>query len=194
LHFRAAPSYLAQPYLASIAQKHGFSCNVSRLYQDCSRPCLPDLVDQPLPPNGNEPEERFDLRAALMQMQLDRQSSCERRRHGGVRKETLGDIGALTRQLDAESYADAFVAPRPWARLEVCGRGGHCSSLQISEGDRFAPTGDDQDGIRLVCKPDVQDLHPVLAAYAASEDMATALVECAGGGECRDPRRLQYDQ
>ncbi|BEJ11058.1 hypothetical protein CspHIS471_0104800 [Cutaneotrichosporon sp. HIS471] len=182
LHFRAAPSCLAQPYLASIAQKHGFSCDVARLFKDCSRPCLPDLVQQPLPPNGNEPEERFDLRAALMQMQLDRQSACERRRHCGVRHHSLGDIGTLTRQLDAESYADAFVAPRPWARQE------------ISEGDRFVPTADDQDGVRLVYKPDVQDLHPVLAAYDAAADVAAALVESAGGGLHRNLRQLHYDQ
>ncbi|KLT39860.1 hypothetical protein CC85DRAFT_250491 [Cutaneotrichosporon oleaginosum] len=183
LHFRAAPSYLVQPYLASIARRHGLACDVPRLFQDCSRPCLTDLLEQPLPPNGNEPEERFDLRAALMQMQLDRQFSCaRRRRHDGVDKRSLGEIGTLTRQLDAESYADTFVAPRPWARLEVC------------EGDRFMPSGDDQDGIRLVCKPDVQDLYPELAAYSASEEMAEALVECAGGSLSRASRRLHYDQ
>lgn len=56
------------------------------------------------------------------------------------------------------------------------------------------PTGDDQDGIKLVCKPDVQDLYAVLAGYSAAEDMAAALLECAGGGMRRNPRQLQYDQ
>ncbi|BEJ03339.1 hypothetical protein CcaverHIS641_0105140 [Cutaneotrichosporon cavernicola] len=84
--------------------------------------------------------------------------------------------------LDAESYADAFVAPRPWALQE------------ISECDRFVPTADDQDGVRLIYKPDVQDLHPALAMYDAAADVAAALVESAGGGLHRNLRQLHYDQ
>lgn len=77
------------------------------------QPAHPDLVDQPLPPNGNEPAENFDLRAAITQLQLDR---------GAAAQESLDDIGELSRladRLEAMSFADAFVAQRDWGRLEV---------------------------------------------------------------------------
>lgn len=120
LHFHSAPSYLAQPYLASIASKHGFTCDVPQLFHYCSQPCLPNLVEGPLPPNGNEPERRFDLRAAVTQMQLDRDSASGRRseRHSDV-SDRDHDLGDWVRRIDTESFADAYVTPRSWARLEV---------------------------------------------------------------------------
>lgn len=129
-----------------------------------------------------------------MQMQLDRKSSYERLRHRGVRHHSVGEIGVLARQLDAESYADAFVAPRPWACQEV--RGGHTSTanIQISEIDRFVPTPDDQDGIRLLYKPEVPDVYPVLARYGATAELAEALVVSAGGGLSHNLRQLHYEQ
>lgn len=73
-------------------------------------------MDQPLPPNGNEPAEVFDLRAAITQLQLDR----------GVAKEDsgedVGDLASLEQRFENMSFADAFVAQRDWGRLEVsCG-------------------------------------------------------------------------
>lgn len=77
------------------------------------QPNHPDLVDQPLPPNGNEPAENFDLRAAITQLQLDRGAAEEEAGHG------VGDLASLALRLENLSFADAFVAQRDWGRLEV---------------------------------------------------------------------------
>lgn len=109
LHFKPAPSYLAQPYLAAIAKHHGVRSPVALRQQ----PYNPDLVDLPLPPNGNEPAELFDLRAAITQLQLDR---------GAVEEDSgdvIGDLASLELRLENMSFVDAFVTQRDWGRLEV---------------------------------------------------------------------------
>ncbi|KAL1413540.1 hypothetical protein Q8F55_001314 [Vanrija albida] len=166
LHFRPPPAYLAQPYLAAVAAVHGVETDIARLYERASAPSRPELVEQPLPPNGNEPDAQFDLRAALTQLQLDRAALGLA---DSDEAEAVGELEGLRRRLDAASFADAYIAPRAWARIEV---------LEV---DRLAPGVDDEQGIAQLLKPDVQELFPTLAAYDRSEDIASALVSFAGG-------------
>lgn len=68
------------------------------------------------------------------------------------------------------------------------------ANSQTDEGDRCLPTNDDMDGIRQLCKPDVQSLHPTLAPYDAAGDIATSLVALSGGSMAPNLRQMQYDQ
>lgn len=114
LHFMSPPSYLAIPYLSAIAKQHGVERDVSKLKRQ--QPLHPDLIDRPLPPNGNEPAEIFDLRASITQMQLDRSLSID----GASEGIALADsMSSLATRLEAISFADAFVSQRDWGRLEV---------------------------------------------------------------------------
>lgn len=173
LHFFPPPSYLAQPYLAAIAAHHGVHADVANLYEQCAQPPL-DLVEQPLPPNGNEPAARFDLRAAVTQMQLDRSKVASR--CDVIQPDDVPSVGGLeladvVRRMEATSFADAFVAPRAWARMEV------------ADIDRLSPSSDDQNMPGILVKPDVQDLYPALGAgaYANTADMSGTLLHLAGG-------------
>lgn len=116
LHFRPPAAELAQAYLAAVATVHGVESDIGRLYERSLEPLRPELVNQPLPPNGNEPNAQFDLRAALTQLQLDRSAPAEL---GAEEAELVGELDALLLRLDATSFADAYIAPRAWARLEV---------------------------------------------------------------------------
>lgn len=116
LHFQPPPSYVAQAYLGAIAQRHGVSVDITQLYADCTRAPY-DLVAQPLPPNGNEPLELFDLRAAINQMQAHRGHASDRQDHR--RSHMCTDLVDLVRQIETLSFADARVAPRGWELMEV---------------------------------------------------------------------------
>jgi len=77
---------------------------------------LPDVLDQPVPPNGHEPLPYFDLRRAITQMQLDRGA---RQTPPVEPKSPNTDLKRMFRQLNSGSFADAFVSPRAWALMEV---------------------------------------------------------------------------
>lgn len=113
LHFQPPASYLAQAYLAAIAERHSIMVDVDAVYAG-SVCCGPDVVEGPLPPNGNEPAKHFDLRAAITQMQLDREA-----RPGRRQEVQIHDMVDLFVQLEALSVADAFVAPTAWEMMEV---------------------------------------------------------------------------
>lgn len=115
LHFHPASIPLARAYLSAIAKHHGVEDAVPKHLRQQPYHC--DLVDQPLPPSGNEPMETFDLRAAITQMQLDRGSVPEKG------PEDIRELSSLALRLENMSFADAFVSQRDWGRLEVglCG-------------------------------------------------------------------------
>ena len=121
LHFEAPPSYLAMPYLEAIALCEGVDSFIDYEHDQRNKPVL---LDQPLSPNGHEPLPYLDIRQAIMQLQLDRSgrtipSSENNKAH-------LDPEAALV-DLDTTSFADAFVAPRTWADIEV---GSSLSSIQ----------------------------------------------------------------
>ena len=166
LHFQPSPSYLAIPYLETIAVKEGIH-DIS-IATDIFRLCTSHNsrnLDQPLPPNGNEPLPSFDLRQAIMQMQVDRKSKVY-----NISTPRLPDeLTALFRLLDAASFADASVAPRDSARMDVV------------EVDRYEPTPDDELGIRPLEKGLVHDHRPTLAAFDRAGDISDMILYLAGG-------------
>ena len=110
MYFQPAPSYLAIPYLEAIAAKQGVDPrNATGLYHRCVVAHGPEL-DQPLPPNGHEPIQRFDLRRAITQMQLDRRA--------GDSSEPVKGVDEFS-HAETASFVDAFVAPRLSHRVEV---------------------------------------------------------------------------
>lgn len=116
LRFQPAPSYLAIPYLESIARSQGIKQQEygSRLYKK-SITYRPPITDQPLPPNGNEPLPYFDLRHAIMQMQLDRATTCD------IAQVSQPDMSLeeMHRAIETASWVDSNVSPRSWALLDV---------------------------------------------------------------------------
>jgi len=73
------------------------------------------LIEQPLPPNGNEPLPSFDLRRALMQIQMDR----GRFEAVSPLPDQPQDLTEAFTAIDNASWADAHVHPRPSALMEV---------------------------------------------------------------------------
>ena len=111
LYFHPAPSYLAIPYLEAVATAQGLdsSCAVD-LYRCCVVSDEADL-DIPLPPNGNEPLKRFDLRKAITQLQSDRLQPPS--------QATIPNTVDELHRAEVLSFADSFIGPKPSHFLEV---------------------------------------------------------------------------
>lgn len=118
LHFQPPKRQEAIAYLDSISRQSGIADSgyAECLYQR-SFATQPDLLDQALPPNGSEWLAHFDLRKAIMQMQLERGEMAE----GLDRPPDCGenDLQTAARKLDMTSFTDAWIEERPWARMEV---------------------------------------------------------------------------
>ncbi|ORY34106.1 hypothetical protein BCR39DRAFT_518512 [Naematelia encephala] len=168
LRFHPPPSYLAIPYLERIATRESITepRYAADLYESCMIKSSTDR-DQPVVPNGNEGLLHFDLRRALMQMQLDRQSSCGLPSTQTAVQET--ELGKLVRRLEIVSFADAFVAPRDWAKMDV------------TEIDRHESGADDELGVLALVKPELPDRICYLPAYDYSDEMASTLIDMSGG-------------
>jgi hypothetical protein len=114
LQFVPPPTHLAIPYLQAIVrheQLQGF--DVAALVHQCMS-AAPDLLDQPLPPNGHEPLPTLDLRRAIMQMQLDRGGSPQL---ASDFEEV--ELNHLAQRADVMSFVDAFVDERAWTIMQV---------------------------------------------------------------------------
>ena len=116
LHFRPPPSHLAIPYLETIALHENIRTAKlgARLYRGATS-LPPPLIEQPLPPNGNEPLPSFDLRRALTQMQMDR----GRFEAVSPLPDKPQDLTEAFTAIDNASWADTYVHPRPSALMEV---------------------------------------------------------------------------
>jgi hypothetical protein len=112
LRYRPVPAELAVPYLAAIAANEGVG-DVAGLYA-ASHSAPPDLLEQPLAPNGHEVIPTFDLRRAIMQMQLDRGGQAK-----GQSGMPVDGMEAVVAAFDARSYSNAFVQPRASSVIEV---------------------------------------------------------------------------
>ncbi|WVR07163.1 hypothetical protein IAU60_004204 [Kwoniella sp. DSM 27419] len=180
LQFRPPPSHIAIPYLSSIAIQEGCADGeaIPRLWRESMHRGGEVALDQPLPPNGNEPVPCADLRRAITQLQLDRGVNLEHAAEGHREDRLMvlagdveenDDLDVLARRFEATSYADAFVDLRPAAKLE------------LYEIDRHAPTADDELGPRLLVKPEMDDAYPVYAGSDISPIISGRLVGLAGG-------------
>lgn len=121
LQFKPPPRDQAIEYLSSLCSTLGIAIDdqeayVTDLYER-SIATSTGLLDRPGPPNGNEWVPYFDLRKAVMQLQLERghHSPTSHVEHDS----THDDLKNLARQLDMRSYADAYLDPRSWALMEV---------------------------------------------------------------------------
>lgn len=79
----------------------------------------PELLAAPGPPNGNEWLPHFDLRRAIMQIQLDRGDADAVSPGSDPVPHDQPDFAHTVRRLEMASYVDAHLDPRGWANMEV---------------------------------------------------------------------------
>ncbi|WWD17422.1 hypothetical protein CI109_101863 [Kwoniella shandongensis] len=173
LQYRPPPLHIAIPYLQAIAAQEAKSLpDLDAIVRESTHRGQDELMDQPLPPNGNERLPYFDLRRAISQLQLERGPSHPwdlPKQPPQEGRSDLDNLKGLLRRFDAVSYADAHVDLRPWAKMEI---------IDI---DRVSPCTDDEMGIHALIKPEIRESYPVLAGYDRSSDIAQSLIDLAGG-------------
>jgi len=76
----------------------------------------PQSLQTPGPPNGNEWLPSFDLRRAIMQLQLERGVPID---DFPSPAPDLDDLAMVFKRADLVSYTDAHLAERSWATMEV---------------------------------------------------------------------------
>ena len=185
LHFQPPSADLAISYLDHLARysgigQAGYAADLYRLSTVTPR----DVIDRPLPPNGNEPLELFDLRRAIVQMQLERDGNREVQVSTESPADTEPvDFGPVARTVELRSLADAL-SPPAWAVME------------IDEIDRYNTTPDDMVGIHQLVKPPLRDDRPYLGAvaYDRCTAIASTLQPLSPPAEVHDlpSRRARY--
>lgn len=120
LHFQPPSRAEAVSYLESISYQMGIDDGryASHLYERCTVR-QPDLLDQPLPPNGHEWLPYFDLRRAIMQMQLERGEAVEDAHKAVLGTSDAADLREVGRALEVKSFADAWIVANSATRVEV---------------------------------------------------------------------------
>ena len=140
----------------------------------------PQSLQTPGPPNGNEWLPTFDLRRAIMQLQLERGVPID---NVSSSEANIDDLAMALKRADAVSYTDAHLAERSWATMEVSRPDIQVpkADFQLSEIDRYEPTLDDQLGVKSLLKPGLPDHIPTLPAYDRTCEMASYLLDSVGG-------------
>ncbi len=132
LLFSPAPVDIATSYLQAIAQHEGAIIATSftrSLIQATRAVAIPEIhLDQPLPPGQHVIHDGVDLRAAIMQLQVDvasRQATTKTfRAESNVIPmadpfAALGDLAGCVGKLEALSAADAWLPVSLQTELEV---------------------------------------------------------------------------
>ncbi|WWC89456.1 uncharacterized protein L201_004380 [Kwoniella dendrophila CBS 6074] len=182
LQFRPPPSQIALPYLQAIATQEAKNANrsipdIQSVYEEAIHQ-KQDILDQPLPPNGNERIPYFDLRKAIDQLQLERGPPSSITGASSGQADLIGDeLAILAKQLEITSYTDAWVNPKYWMTAET------------TEVDRHYPTTDDQLGIHALIKPEIRESFPILAGYDYCDSISDTLIS-SGGGLLTAPKDL----
>ena len=194
LQFNPPPRELAIAHLGSVCEQLGLERDTDYLagLHDRSMVDPPRILQNPGPPNGNEWLPYFDLRRAIMQLQLERGVSLN---EAPPSEREAGDLEMLLKRAEVVSYTDAYLAERSWATMEVSRSIAWYESKliwQLSEIDRYVPTPDDQLGIKTLLKPELPDHIPILPAYDRTTEISSCLLLCQGG--TRLPDDLLYDQ
>jgi hypothetical protein len=182
LQFKPPPRDLAIAHLASLCAQLGLDHDehyLDGLY-DRSIVIPPQSLQTPGPPNGNEWIPTFDLRRAIMQLQLERGLTID---DAPSPERNIDDLTMAIKRADVISYTDAHLAERPWAMMEVSRPHIHVlrADFQLSEVDRYAPIPDDQLGVKNLLKPELPDHIPTLPAYDRTSEIATFLLDSMGG-------------
>jgi hypothetical protein len=118
LQFKPPPRELAISHLASLSDQLGLERNgdyLGSLY-DRSMVIPPHILQSLGPPNGNEWLPAFDLRRAIMQLQLERGVPIGRPPSS---KPQLDDLDVAIKRAEVISYTDAHLSERSWATMEV---------------------------------------------------------------------------
>ncbi|WVO16311.1 hypothetical protein L204_103986 [Cryptococcus depauperatus] len=184
LEFQSPPSYFALPYLQAIINHETMSTtvgdrsqstqlNVQAIYENAihQKPNDDVLGDQGRPPNGAERIPYFDMRQAITQLQLGVDvdihinDSCLVTSRQGIGDE----LEILCKKLEASSFVDAYVDMRDWVRRE------------LFDIDRLSPTLDDERETSALLKEEMRHSYPILAACDRSEELASFVVDLAGG-------------
>ncbi|OXG24665.1 hypothetical protein C366_00194 [Cryptococcus neoformans Tu401-1] len=182
LQFHPIPSFIALPYLQAISSQE------SQLRRKPSNPCLETifrgaihqtsgkdvLSDQCLPPNGHERIPFFDLRQAMMQLQLGLtgqipQRSCANKYGTREEDEKKDDLQLMTERMEVISFSDAFIDIRPKVLME------------LYDADKLQPTSDEELDVAALLKPEMDETYPTLAMIDRSSDIAGSLVEAVDG-------------
>lgn len=123
LQFQPPSRNQAIDYLASLCTKLDIQCEDPMAYMtdlyNRSIVTSSDLIAKPGPPNGNEWLPRFDLRKAIMQLQLERGHCSATDRSITDPPAPEADLNDLARRIDMLSYTDAHLNPKSWAIMEV---------------------------------------------------------------------------
>jgi hypothetical protein len=109
---------MATAHLASLCAQLGLDHDehyLDGLY-DRSVVNPPESLQTPGPPNGNEWLPTFDLRRAIMQLQLERGVPID---HVSSSEANIDDLAMALKRADVVSYTDAHLAERSWATMEV---------------------------------------------------------------------------
>jgi hypothetical protein len=118
LQFQPPPRDLAIAHLASLSSQLGLDHDehyLDGLY-DRSVVNSPESLQTPGPPNGNEWLPSFDLRRAIMQLQLERGVPTE---DAPSPERNTDDLAMALKRADVVTYTDAHLAERSWATMEV---------------------------------------------------------------------------
>lgn len=118
LQFKPPPRQSVVTHLAYLCDQLGIERNQDYLNGLYDRSVIhpPQILQSPGPPNGNEWLPFFDLRKAIMQLQLERGVPIEKAPAAECRPQ---DFKTVVKRAEVNSYADAHLAERPWAVMEV---------------------------------------------------------------------------
>lgn len=99
-------------------------------------------------------------------------------------KSIKGELADSQRQLEIVSFADAFIAPRSWAVMDVRTLPLvllPLISVQVTEADRHESSPDDELGISALRKPELSEARPTLPACDRAAEIAEALTPLGSG-------------
>ena len=118
LPFKPPPRDLAIAHLASVCAQLGLDYDQKYLEGLYERSIVtpPQNLQTPGPPNGNEWLPAFDLRRAIMQLQLERGVPID---NTPSAHRNIDDLAIAVKRAEVISYMDAHLAERSWATMEV---------------------------------------------------------------------------
>jgi hypothetical protein len=131
LQFQPPSQEVAVPYLSSLCTQLDLDLGTNAEYTSSlyerSIVHRPRTIQAPGPPNGNEFLSYFDLRRAIMQLQLEmgQTQTTEVNPTTTVsvsHPSATQDLAAMIKRAEKLSYTDAYLDERSWAVMEVCHR------------------------------------------------------------------------
>jgi len=118
LQFKPPPRELAIAHLASVCAQLRLDRDPQYLEGLYERSIVkpPQCLQIPGPPNGNEWLPAFDLRRAIVQLQLERGIPID---NTPSADRNIDDLSMAVKRAEVISYTDAHLTERSWATMEV---------------------------------------------------------------------------